>query len=149
MSVKIFSKKKDGDNFILKPDGNPTNFRIREFACKDGSDTILIDVDFVINKLQKIREFYKTPITITSGYRTPEYNKKIGGATNSYHCKGMAFDIVVKGKTPKEVASLSEEFGIQGIITYPNKSFVHIDSRITKYFSKDGAKTPIKSFYAK
>ena len=145
--INTYSKKKDGDNFIMKSDGSPTNFRVREFACKDGSDSILIDVDFVVHFLQKIREFFKSPITILSGYRTPGYNKKVGGATNSYHCKGQAFDIVVKGKTPKEVASLSEDFGINGIIQYD--TFVHIDSRTVKYWAKNikGKISIVKSFY--
>ena len=146
--VKTFSLKKDGDKFILKPDGSPTNFRVREFKCKDGSDTILIDVDFVVHYLQKIREFWGQPVIIVSAYRTEMYNKKIGGATNSYHIKGMAYDIKVSGLHPKDVASLAEDFGIQGIIQY-DTGFVHIDSRTTKYWAKNikGKYVVVKSFY--
>lgn len=32
-------------------------------------------------------------LRLRSGYRPPSYNKKIGGAPNSYHCKGMAIDL--------------------------------------------------------
>ena len=62
--------------------------------------------------------------------------KKIGGAKNSYHVKGQAADIGVSGKTPLEVAKKAEDLGMKGIIKYG--SFVHVDTRTTKYFSNDG-----------
>lgn len=45
----------------------------------------------------------------------------------------MAFDIVVKGKTPQEVAKYAQSLGINGVIRY--NTFVHIDSRETKYWA--------------
>ena len=127
MSVKTYSLKKDGETSISK------NFKVKEFRCKDGSDTILIDVYFVQNYLQKIRDYFGVPVTINSAYRTSEWNTKCGGAKKSYHLKGMAFDIVVKGKTPQEIAKYAQSLGINGIIRY--NTFVHIDSRETKYWA--------------
>ena len=67
-----------------------------------------------------------------SGYRTPEWNKKVNGAKNSYHCKGMAADFHVKGHTTKEVAEyLNSIMKTGGIIRYTN--FVHVDVREYKY----------------
>ena len=37
------------------------------------------------------------PIVINSGYRSPQLNKKIGGAVNSNHLTGCAVDIRVSG----------------------------------------------------
>ncbi len=127
--VKEYSLSRDGNMQISK------NFKVKEFRCKDGSDKILIDTDFVVNKLQKIRDHFGTPITINSAYRTESYNKKVGGAKSSYHMKGQAFDIVVKGHTPLEVARFAESIGIMGIIQY--NTFVHVDSRPAKYWARD------------
>lgn len=73
-------------------------FKVREFACHDGSDTVLID-DELVNRLDRIRTVFGSGITITSGYRTPAYNASpsVGGARNSQHTKGTAADIQVRG----------------------------------------------------
>lgn len=125
--ISTFSLVKEGSQSISK------NFKVKEFRCKDGSDKILIDIDFVKDKLQKIRDHFGVPVTINSAYRTVSWNTKCGGAKNSYHLKGMAFDIVVKGKTPQEVAKYAQSLGINCIIKY--NTFVHIDSRETKYWA--------------
>lgn len=124
-----YSLKKDGNTKISK------NFTVREFRCKDGSDKILIDVDFVKNKLQPIRDHFNAPVTFNSAYRNAIHNRKVGGASDSYHVKGQAFDIVVKGVAPLEVARYAESIGITGIILY--NSFVHVDSREERYWSRN------------
>lgn len=139
--VKEYSLARDGEMQIAK------NFKVKEFRCKDGSDKILIDTDFVVNKLQKIRDHFGAPITINSAYRTEIYNKKVGGAKSSYHMKGQAFDIVVKGHTPLEVARFAQSIGITGIIQY--NTFVHVDSRATKYWARnDNGKVYKKDSFA-
>lgn len=40
------------------------------------------------------------PFRITSGYRSPALNEEIGGATNSYHMRGLAADILPYNDTP-------------------------------------------------
>ena len=138
MSVRTYSLSRDGSQNISP------NFKVKEFRCKDGSDTILIDVDFVQNYLQKIRSHFGAAVTVNSGYRTAAYNRKVSGAANSYHVKGQAFDIVVKGHTPLEVARYSQTLGIMGIIQY-NK-FVHVDSRAKRYWARDNnGKVTVKS----
>ena len=137
-AVKELSMKKDGNTYISR------NFKVSEFRCKDGSDKILIDVDFVQSKLQAIRDHFGAPVTVNSGYRTESYNKKVGGATKSYHMTGQAFDIVVKGHTPAEVARYTQSLDVKGIIQY--NSFVHVDSREVKYWARNNnGKVDIKS----
>ena len=46
--------------------------------------------------LEVLRERAGTPIRINSGYRSPQLNRKIGGAPNSNHLTGCAVDIRVE-----------------------------------------------------
>lgn len=128
------------ETFSLIKDGNTNvslNFKVKEFKCKDGSDAILIDTDFVRGYLQTIRDHFGKAIVVNSAYRTPSYNKKVGGATNSYHMKGRAFDIVVKGVSLDEVCKYAQSIGIKGIIRY--NTFVHIDSRENIYYARNNS----------
>jgi hypothetical protein len=55
---------------------------------------------------QPVREHFKVPISVTSGYRSKKLNKLIGGAKNSEHVEGRAFDLdadVFGGVTNKEI----------------------------------------------
>ena len=123
--IKAYSKAKDGNKKLS------TNFRVREFACSDGTDPIFIDSDLVAI-LQKIRTHFGKSVTITSAYRTPPKNKAVGGKTYSQHLYGKAADIKVSGVTPKKVAAYAETIlkNKGGIGIYP--TFCHIDTRSTK-----------------
>lgn len=113
------------------------NFTSDEFACNGSGccSTVKIDEKLVEN-LQKIRDHFGKPITITSGYRCTKHNKKIGGASGSRHTKGQAADILVRDTTPAEVAKYAESIGIKGIGLYGfnDGNFVHIDTREKKSF---------------
>ena len=107
------------------------HFKASEFQCKDKTEELLVAQD-LLNILEEIRKHFDTPVIINSGYRTPSWNSKVGGTPNSYHCKGMAADIVVKGKSSKEVAEYANSIMEKGgIIRYTN--FTHIDVREKKY----------------
>jgi len=58
------------------------------------------------NVLEPLREEVGVPIHVTSGYRSPEVNARIGGSNRSQHPKGEASDIVIPGLTPLEVCKL-------------------------------------------
>lgn len=91
----------------------------------------------LIEYLEKIREHFGKPVTITSPYRCPTHNSRIGGAVGSRHSKGDAADFVVSGIAPRTVAQYAESIGIMGIGLYETSAdghFVHIDTRETKSF---------------
>lgn len=108
----------------------------------------------LIEYLEKIRNHFNSPITITSPYRCPIHNSRpsVGGATGSRHTKGDAADIVVKGVAPRIVAQYAESIGILGIGLYETNSdghFVHIDTRDYKSFwygQKQAARTTFGAY---
>lgn len=121
------------------------NFKSTEMDCKGVNccSNTLIDKQLIIY-LQKIRNHFKKPIIINSGYRCAVHNEKVGGARYSKHIQGKAADIVVKGIEPKEVAKYSESIGIKGIGLYG--TFVHIDSRSKKSFWKGSNQSYVSTF---
>ena len=114
------------------------HFVSTEFDCHgSGCCSQTVVNEKLIEYLEKIRNHFNAPITITSPYRCPTHNSRIGGATGSRHSKGDAADIVVKGVAPREVAKYAESIGIMGIGLYETSSdghFVHIDTREKKSF---------------
>ena len=123
--IAAYSKSKHGNLKVSN------NFRVKEFACNDGTDPVFICRTLVFI-LQKVRDHFKKPVTINSGYRTPIYNAKVKGAALSQHLYGRAADISVEGVAPQEVydfvCALMPDMG--GVGLYP--TFVHIDTRAEK-----------------
>lgn len=122
-------------SYIMDTDGNEKigqHFKVREFACKDGSQIVFID-SYLVSILDILRNQVGKPIIINSGYRTPGRNKLVGGAKYSYHMRGMAADIRIDGMGAKEIANKLNAIipNECGIIVY--KTWVHIDTRTKKY----------------
>lgn len=88
--------------------------------------------------LEHIRQLANSPITISSGARCDEHNKRVGGSKNSEHKSTIgdelsdAADISCKGMTTKELHMLVKSLpyaNLLGIGYYPKDGFVHIDTR--------------------
>ena len=82
----------------------------------------------VENVLDPLREKYGKPIKVNSGYRCPNHNLAVGGATQSQHMKGEAADIAPMDGDASELEKLVEIIKQNGkwdqIIVYP--TFVHV-----------------------
>ena len=134
----IVPKKEVKPLEVIKMDNLTKDFRLSEFACKDGTevpDDYLDNVKLLAENLQALRDYLNSPITITSGYRTESYNLKVGGKPNSQHKLAKAADIQIKGMTPKEVFETIEKLitsgkMVQGAIGL-YATFVHYDVRGT------------------
>ena len=103
------------------------HFKLKEFACKN-SEAVIISENLCF-VLEAIRAHFGKPVVVSSGYRTPEYNTKVGGAVKSQHTLGMAADIHISGVKPADVAAyarvLMPNYGGIGIYS----TFTHIDIR--------------------
>jgi len=105
------------------------NFRLKEFACKH-CGTVKLDPELV-RRLQAMRDELGNPIVINSGYRCPEHNRAVGGATNSQHLYGRAADIVCPGLTTAQLYKVAEKhFEDGGLGRYAG--YVHVDTRVIK-----------------
>lgn len=108
------------------------HFKMREFRCKDGTDVprdYWSNLQRAMDRLEVLRsELGNRPITIVSGYRTPAYNKRCGGAKNSQHMYATAADIRVSGLTPSQVYKVANEvYADGGLGKYD--TFTHVDVR--------------------
>lgn len=109
------------------------NFKLSEFQCRGGSQLVKIDSKLV-NLLQILRDRLDTPLVVNSGYRTPEYNKKVNGINNSLHVQGKAADISKRNLSISDssLVSICKEIGFNGIIIYD--TFIHLDTGDNKYY---------------
>ena len=79
------------DDEIVLWDERWPNFAPHEIACRETKELLI--VPFALDQLQKVRNKYGNSLRVASGYRSIAYNRKIGGAKNSAHTRGAAFDI--------------------------------------------------------
>jgi uncharacterized protein YcbK (DUF882 family) len=77
--------------------------------------------------LEKVRTACNgNPITVLSGYRSPDVNKAVGGSKTSSHMKGLAADFVVGNMTIKEVFDTIRKAGIVYDQLILEPSWIHI-----------------------
>ena len=121
------------------------NFNLKEFRSnlhnKAGFEVfqvpeyLLGNVKTLANQLQVIRDYIDLPIKINSAYRTPLFNKSVGGAKNSQHLYAKAADLKTELE-PKKLYDIIEylindgQISEGGLGLYP--TFVHYDIRGTK-----------------
>jgi uncharacterized protein YcbK (DUF882 family) len=100
------------------------------------------DVAPIINAarmMEKVREVLGGhPIIPNSWCRCPEYNARIGGASNSQHMYGRAVDFGVKAHSPREVQQILSEHRdvVRGLGRYAG--FTHCDNRPGEIATWDG-----------
>jgi hypothetical protein len=71
---------------------------------KAGSGEIKNLGDLCYEVLEPVRAKFDKPVTITSGYRSPELSEAIGSKSTSQHCLGEAVDMEVIGVSNLQVA---------------------------------------------
>lgn len=93
------------------------HFTLAEFLESDSAARYGIDMTpppavqaslkaLAVNVLDKVRDRAGCPIIITSGFRPPALNRKIGGASSSQHVLGEAADIKATAMKPLALCQL-------------------------------------------
>jgi len=89
-----------------------------------------MSVEF-LNKLAQARKIAAISFKITSGYRSPAHNEKVGGVKGSSHTNGHAADIYAPTSRQKYLiinALLQAGFNRIGVA----KNFIHVDDDPSK-----------------
>lgn len=110
---------------------------------KDVPGSLLQNIIPTVMVLDELREYYGKPIYINSTYRSPEYNKAVGGKPNSLHVQFNAIDFTIADKADLEDLykrlnmwdysynfKFLPKYGSMGIGFYSNR-FIHLDTRAT------------------
>lgn len=96
----------------------------------------------VWTKLENLAKSLGRPLTLNSAYRTPAYNRSIGGARNSMHVQRKAIDIQwgtssVQGRV--DMIQKAIDAGFSGIGTY--NGFMHVDIGAKRQWGPNGSRT--------
>lgn len=71
-----------------------------------GDPEVIANLRAVCEKiLQPVRDHFKKPVTVNSGYRGPKLNKACGGSVKSQHMDGQAVDFEIPGMCNAELAN--------------------------------------------
>jgi hypothetical protein len=120
------------------------HFSLLELANKDDGGWMMLNPKIIefIQMVENFRRWYNEPINITSGFRTPSYNAKVGGAKDSMHLKALAMDFQTprhnktKHYTPAQWQNIIRKWreiclsmGIKGGSVEIAPSWVHLDVR--------------------
>lgn len=82
----------------------------------------------LVRVLKSIERHYGQPLMVTSGYRSPKHNRRVGGASGSRHTSCEAADVQVEGVSKWQLAKYLRSMpGRGGVGTYCHTESVHID----------------------
>ena len=101
-------------------------FNYEEFDSPDIQGSGQLMDPKLLEMIDEAREIYGKPIHVTSGYRTVEHNRRVGGVKSSSHLKGLAIDVACVNSDDRfAMLSALLEVGFNRIGVA--KTFIHVD----------------------
>jgi uncharacterized protein YcbK (DUF882 family) len=98
-------------------------FTPKEIACR-GTGGLVVVHGFV-DRLDKLRSLFGSPLRLNSAYRSPVHNALVGGAPLSRHKFADAGDLSTVGQDRELIKRLAEKVGFTGYGHYD--TFLHVD----------------------
>ena len=151
MAVKTYSYKRDKYKYCS------AHTQVYEMRCKDGTDKILIDTALMEMIEKLFSKLQCSKYIISSGYRTPAHDKKVGGNGKGQHTLGKAVDACFYWKDgslipAQVVCCVAQDLGFKGIANINgNYKSVHLDMRSWGSYKGDetkGTHNVTKDFYS-
>ena len=107
-------------------------FKVKEFDDYRNYDCKYTLISHkLVRCLGYLREYFRAPLYITSAFRSEETNRRVGGASGSFHLFGMAADFYlgreIDLKEVLEIARTLEDVG--GLGYYKTNGLIHLDVR--------------------
>lgn len=104
---------------------------IKNEPSPDEKAAIVRNINLLVdNVLDPVRDMVNTPIIITSGYRSPQVNRLVGGVDNSQHMSGCAADFHVQGYNHSMMYEvflyIFNTLEFDQLIYYPSKNIIHV-----------------------
>ena len=81
----------------------------------------------LVTVADRVRAYFNSPATVSSGVRCAAHNAEVGGVSNSRHLYGRAMDYSIAGRTASEILAYVQQ---QPEIAYSyaiDGSFIHMD----------------------
>jgi hypothetical protein len=90
-----------------------------------------------MESLQKLRDAYGKPMTITSGYRCENHPIEAKKAKGGYHTKGIACDVSCGSQQAYDITDLAKDFNVAVTYVSGNESRLDFDNRFSTIGNTD------------
>lgn len=126
---------KNISKYITYLEATTSQTATRKGIVNTPGDKELINMQLVgIRVFDVVRDYFKTPLRVSSFYRSLLLNNSIGGARTSQHVKGQAIDIQGTGDVTNKMIFdyIKDNLDFDQLINEYNYSWVHVS-----YVSKE------------
>ena len=122
--------------YWITSDGKQSHFTVSETMCKCGCEESHV-AQILLDRMEALRVKLGKPILISSGFRCPTWNERVGGAPLSGHISGEAFDYYCPRLQLSQLWLFTERLdeGFDGLGSYPESKppFLHLDCLGDRY----------------